>query len=93
GHTANIHRDCVLVPGSVNKTIIKYWLEGPKEGTTEVFFTDCRDVKNIKRAATDGEYIDCKNNGFSLIVAPNDGSYLLMLLFPPNGLALILFHI
>ena len=56
GPTANIHRDCVLVPESVNKTIIRYWLEGPKVGTTEVFLTDCGDVKNIKRAATDGEY-------------------------------------
>nr|GEZ44241.1 5'-3' exonuclease family protein [Tanacetum cinerariifolium] len=66
---------------------------GPKEGTTEVFLADCGDVKNIKRAATDEEYIDCKNNGFSLTVAPNHRSYLLMLLFPPNGLALILFQI
>nr|GEU56870.1 ribonuclease H-like domain-containing protein [Tanacetum cinerariifolium] len=65
-HTANIHRDCVLVLG---------------------------DVKNIKRAATNGEYIDCKKNGFSLTIAPNDGSYLQMLLFPLNGLALILFQI
>ncbi|GJY39929.1 six-bladed beta-propeller, TolB-like protein, partial [Tanacetum coccineum] len=56
GPTANIHRDCVLVPESVNKTIIRYWLEGPKVGTTEVFLTDCGDVKNIKRAAIDGEY-------------------------------------
>nr|GEW59914.1 six-bladed beta-propeller, TolB-like protein [Tanacetum cinerariifolium] len=35
GPTANIHRDCILVPESVNKTIIRYWLEGPKVGTTE----------------------------------------------------------
>ncbi|GKA18352.1 E3 ubiquitin protein ligase UPL5-like protein, partial [Tanacetum coccineum] len=43
GPTANIHRDCVLVPESVNKTIIRYWLEGPKVGTTVVFLTDCGD--------------------------------------------------
>nr|XP_043627340.1 protein STRICTOSIDINE SYNTHASE-LIKE 12-like [Erigeron canadensis] len=49
-------RNYVLFPDNVNKNIQRYWLQGPKIGTSEVFLTDCGSPKNIKRATNNEEF-------------------------------------
>ncbi|GJT15422.1 hypothetical protein Tco_0874128 [Tanacetum coccineum] len=51
-HADDIGKACQTCPGIKAGTP----QQGPKVGTTEVFLTDCGDVKNTKRVTTDGEY-------------------------------------
>ncbi|KAF5774256.1 putative strictosidine synthase transcription factor WD40-like family [Helianthus annuus] len=56
GPAVSSDRKYVLVPDFVNKKIQRYWLQGPKRGTNEVFMTNFGSPKNIKRAVNDGEF-------------------------------------
>ncbi|XP_042758172.1 protein STRICTOSIDINE SYNTHASE-LIKE 11 [Lactuca sativa] len=56
GPSVSSDRKYVLVPEYVNNKIQRHWLQGPNKDTNEVFLTDCRSPKNIKRAANDGEF-------------------------------------
>ncbi|XP_071727392.1 protein STRICTOSIDINE SYNTHASE-LIKE 12-like [Rutidosis leptorrhynchoides] len=56
GPTVSSDRKYVLVPESVNQKIQRYWLQGPKRDTNEVFLTNFGSPKNIKRATNDGEF-------------------------------------
>ncbi|KAK1417839.1 hypothetical protein QVD17_26973 [Tagetes erecta] len=56
GPAVSSDRKYVLVPEYVNKRIQRYWLQGPKHGTNEVFMTDFGSPMNIKRAVNDGEF-------------------------------------
>ncbi|XP_076894896.1 protein STRICTOSIDINE SYNTHASE-LIKE 12-like [Bidens hawaiensis] len=56
GPSVSSDRKYVLVPDYVNKKIQRYWLQGPKHGTNEVFLANFGSPKNIKRAANNGEF-------------------------------------
>ncbi|KAI7725153.1 hypothetical protein M8C21_013899, partial [Ambrosia artemisiifolia] len=56
GPSVSSDRKYVLVPDYVNKKILRYWLQGPKHGTNEVFMTNFGSPNNIKRAVNDGEF-------------------------------------
>lgn len=56
GPSVSSDRKYVLVPNYVNKKIQRYWLQGPKRNTNEVFLSNCGSPKNIKRALNDGEF-------------------------------------
>jgi hypothetical protein len=61
GPSVSSDRNYVLVPESVNKRILRYWVQGPNEGTNEVFMTMTDfgingSPNNIKRAVGDGEF-------------------------------------
>lgn len=56
GPAVSSDRKYVLVPEYLNQRILRYWLQGPKANTNEVFLADCGSPRNIKRAATNGEF-------------------------------------
>ncbi|KAK1417842.1 hypothetical protein QVD17_26976 [Tagetes erecta] len=56
GPAVSSDRKYVLVPEYANNRIQRYWLQGPKHSTNEVFMTGIGSPKNIKRAANDGEF-------------------------------------
>ncbi|PWA73919.1 Six-bladed beta-propeller, TolB-like protein [Artemisia annua] len=64
GPAVSSDRKYVLVPEFANKKIQRYWLQGPKHNTNEVFLTDCGSPKSIKRAINDGEFwVAVENQG------------------------------
>ncbi|KAK1417840.1 hypothetical protein QVD17_26974 [Tagetes erecta] len=56
GPAVSSDRKYVLVPEYVNKRIQRYWLQGPKHGTNEIFMTNIGSPINVKRAVNDGEF-------------------------------------
>ena len=56
GPAVSSDRKYVLVPEYGKNRIQRYWVQGPKRNTNEVFPTDCGSPKNIKRAVNDGEF-------------------------------------
>ncbi|KAJ0716043.1 putative strictosidine synthase transcription factor WD40-like family [Helianthus annuus] len=56
GPAVSSDRKYILVPDYINKKIQRYWLQGPKRGTNEVFMTNYGSPNNIKRAINDGEF-------------------------------------
>jgi sugar lactone lactonase YvrE len=64
GPAVSSDRKYVLVPEYASKKIQRYWLQGPKHNTNEVFLTDCGSPKSIKRAINDGEFwVAVENQG------------------------------
>ncbi|KAI3703618.1 hypothetical protein L1987_73810 [Smallanthus sonchifolius] len=56
GPVVSSDRKYVVVPEYGKMEIQRYWLQGPKKGTNEVFMTDIGSPKSIKRAANDAEF-------------------------------------
>nr|XP_043630365.1 protein STRICTOSIDINE SYNTHASE-LIKE 11-like [Erigeron canadensis] len=57
GPAVSSDRKYVLVPDYVNMKVQRYWLQGPKRNTNEVFLTNCTGSPiNIKRTVNDEEF-------------------------------------